>query len=458
MITRLGSVFNFLFGSDAHERLKLLFLSILFFLIIGGYTVIRTLKDSLFTKIVGYEYMNVAKIWSIVILIPAIFLFSKLVDMMRRYQLLYVYSFLYGIGCLVISYCIGHPTIGLLNTETSKYRIFGWVVYFFLEGLNPFLVSLAWSFSHSITNPEEAKVNYPMMVAASKLGGMLTAGVSCWFLTRAVVSGVDILPSDIFNHQVMLITSGIFLLVAPVVLYVFIHKVPNKFMHGYEAAYQEERKHEREKKKSGVVNWFSEMISGFVLLLKYPYTLGIFGVMFFWEIVNVFLNLTRIGIAQKAATTLSEQTYILLYQDFWVHTIGIIITVLGTRTFLNLLGERVSLLVVPFIIGGLLVCYFSVQSTVALSFVFVLTRSINYAFSYPLRESLYIPTSKDIKFKSKAWIEAFGVKIAKAVGSSMTFAAGYGIFSVIIGLWVVTAHLLGRRFEKAVKNNEVIGQ
>lgn len=457
MITRLGSVFNFLFGSDAHERLKLLFLSILFFLIIGGYTVIRTLKDSLFAKIVGAEYMPLAKIWSIIILIPAIFLFSKLVDMMRRYQLLYVYSFLYGLGCLVIAYFIGHPLVGLLNTETSKYRLFGWVVYFFLEGLNPFLVSLGWSFSHSITKPEEAKVNYPMMVAASKMGGMVTAGFSCWFLTRMVVSGEEVLSFDIHNHQVMLIFSALFLLLAPIVLYVFIHKIPNKFMHGYEAAYKEERKLEAEKKRS-VHHWFSEMFSGIVLLIKYPYTLGIFGIMFFWEIVNVFLNLTRIGIAQKAATTLSEQTYILLYQDFWVHAIGIIITILGTRTFLNLLGERVSLLVVPFIIGGLLVCYFSVQSTIALSFVFVLTRSINYAFSYPLRESLYIPTSKDIKFKSKAWIEAFGVKIAKAVGSSMAFAAGFGVFSVIIGMWVVTAHFLGRRFEKAVKNNEVIGQ
>lgn len=457
MITRLGTIFNFLFGSDAHERLKLLFLSILFFLLIGGYTVIRTLKDSLFTKIVGTEYMPLAKIWSIIVLIPAILIFSKLVDLMRRYQLLYLYCFLYGLGCLAITYCIGHPVIGLLNTETSKYRVFGWVVYFFLEGINPFLISLAWSFSHSITSPNEAKVNYPMMVAASKLGGMLTAGLSCWLLARTAIGG-DILATDILNHQIILGISSLFLLAAPIILYVFLHKVPNKFMHGYEAAYKEERRHEHERRSKGIKAFFADMFSGALLLFKYPYTLGIFGVMFFWEIVNVFLNLTRIGVAQKAATSLSGQTYILLHQDFWVHAVGIFITILGTRTFLNLLGERISLLVVPFVIGGLLICYFSVQSATALTFVFVLTRAINYAFAYPLRESLYIPTSKDIKFKSKTWIEAFGVKIAKAVGSSLVFAAGFGVFSVIISMWVVTAHFLGRRFERAIKNNEVIGQ
>jgi AAA family ATP:ADP antiporter len=456
MIVRLSSLFNFLFGSDAHERLKLLFLSILFFLIIGGYTVIRTLKDSLFTAIVGNQYMPLAKIWSIVILIPAILIFSKLVDVLRKYHLLYVYSALYGLGCLAIVYCIGHPTIGLANTMPGKYRVFGWVVYFFLEGINPFLVSLAWSFAHSIHSPEEAKVNYPMMVAASKAGGMLTAGLSCWLLARTALH-TDLLQADIINHQILLGVAAGLLLLAPLVLYVFVHKVPNKFMHGYEAAYKEERQHDAAQRK-GISAFFKELFAGITLLFRYPYTLGIFGVMAFWEIINVFLNLTRIGVAQKAAVSLSGQTCILLHQDFWVHAIGILITVLGTRTFLNLLGERISLLVVPFVIGGLLICYFSVQSAAALSFVFVLTRSINYAFAYPLRESLYIPTSKDIKFKSKTWIEAFGVKIAKAVGSSLVFAAGFGVFSVIIGLWVITAHLLGRRFEKAIRNNEVIGQ
>ncbi len=48
---------------------------------------------------------------------------------------------------------------------------------------------------------------------------------------------------------------------------------------------------------------------------------------------------------------------------------------------------------------------------------FTLMKSINYAFSQPVKEALYIPTLKEIKFKSKSWIDAFGSKLAKGSGS-----------------------------------------
>jgi AAA family ATP:ADP antiporter len=98
----------------------------------------------------------------------------------------------------------------------------------------------------------------------------------------------------------------------------------------------------------------------------------------------------------------------------------------------------------------------------------VVLRAINYAFSWPLRESLYIPTVKEIKFKSKSWIDAFGSKFAKSSGSALNilakwigpasyFATYSFFFTGIIGLWVGTAFLLGRRFERAVAKSEVIG-
>ena len=95
-------------------------------------------------------------------------------------------------------------------------------------------------------------------------------------------------------------------------------------------------------------------------------------------------------------------------------------------------------------------------------------KAVNYAFSWPVREGLYIPTVKEIKFKSKSWIDAFGSKFAKSSGASFNlFAESLGtamfipahaaFFICVIGLWTLTAWLLGSRFEKAVKNNEVIG-
>lgn len=108
------------------------------------------------------------------------------------------------------------------------------------------------------------------------------------------------------------------------------------------------------------------------------------------------------------------------------------------------------------------------SSASALAIAFILLRAINYAFSWPLRESLYIPTVKEIKFKSKSWIDAFGAKFAKTTGSGFNYIAvklapelfmsAYSVFFMgIVGSWFFAAYFLGRRFDKAVEHNEVIG-
>ena len=42
---------------------------------------------------------------------------------------------------------------------------------------------------------------------------------------------------------------------------------------------------------------------------------------------------------------------------------------------------------------------------------------MGYALNGPSRELLYVRTSGDIKFKAKSWIDMFGTRGAKAVGS-----------------------------------------
>ena len=48
----------------------------------------------------------------------------------------------------------------------------------------------------------------------------------------------------------------------------------------------------------------------------------------------------------------------------------------------------------------------------ALIVAFIALKSVNYAFSCPVRESLYIPTVKEIKFKSKTPLKSFAVNTA----------------------------------------------
>lgn len=79
---------------------------------------------------------------------------------------------------------------------------------------------------------------------------------------------------------------------------------------------------------------------------------------------------------------------------------------------------------------------------------------------------MYIPTSKDAKFKSKAWVDMFGGRFAKATGARITNFYKhnlndlmiYGsIFSFgLIGVWILAALFVGRKNQQLIKEGEII--
>lgn len=49
-------------------------------------------------------------------------------------------------------------------------------------------------------------------------------------------------------------------------------------------------------------------------------------------------------------------------------------------------------------------------------------QGLTYALNEPCKEMLYLPTSDAIKFKAKGWIDVFGSRCAKGVGSFVTLS------------------------------------
>lgn len=461
MSSKIKAVLKGVFEIEPHERVKLIFLSLAFFFIIGAYTLVKDLKDSIFMSMVGREYVPIAQALAMIVLIPAILLYSQLVDRIRRYQLMALYTAVFGVFGLFIAYFLGKPAIGLSNTDTSPFRIFGWLVYFYGEGFSPFIVSVFWAFANSINSPEAAKSNYGFIAAASKVGGMFTAGLA-WYLLGAIGANGRPLFSDTVNHQLLIGASGLLLLLVPAVILLLIRVVPGRFLHGYEAVYRVEK----QRSKTGQDK--TGMFAGLSMFLRYPYVLGIFGMVFFYEVVAKVLSFLRLEVAQSNATSISGVSGFLFKMTFFMHFFGFLLSFFGTRTLLKVFGERVCLLFIPLGTGILLLYFMATYSPEALVAAAVGIKVINYAFSWPVREGLYIPTTKEIKFKSKSWIDAFGSKFAKTAGSSFNYFTVNMVQSIfvpvlsfffagVIGFWFLTAFLLGRRFDLAVEKNEVIG-
>ncbi|MBI2344943.1 hypothetical protein HYV10_02620 [Candidatus Dependentiae bacterium] len=449
---------------DKQEKEKIFWLTIAFFCVIGSYTVLKEMKDVLFAQIVGAQYLYKVKFLSMFFLLPATLLYAKLVDYLSRFSLLVFYSLLYGLGGIAISYYLQDPVSGLANTVPSPDRTLGWVIYLFYEGVVPFVVSVFWSFANSITGPETAKKGYTILIAGSKIGGMVTAGFAyLLFMPTSFLGSLG--WSSVFMHQFLLVSSSLLLAVSPAIIYVLLQTASKKSLHGYQASYEYEQKQEEEGTSE------TGMLSGLLMLFKHPYILGIFGMMFFYELVNVVLGIQRTVLLQSVAKDGASFTGEMFKQRFWMHFIGLVLSFFGTRVLIKRLGEHVCLILIPLLTGALLTYFMFVYNEHAIMFVFMALGMLNYAFASPLREALYIPTVRDIRFKSKAWIESFGQRFAKAcgsgvigtiqsvaiIGSPIYLTMFSGFFAITVTLWTIVAYLLGKKYVSVIKKGQAIG-
>jgi AAA family ATP:ADP antiporter len=96
----------------------------------------------------------------------------------------------------------------------------------------------------------------------------------------------------------------------------------------------------------------------------------------------------------------------------------------------------------------------------------VAIRALTYALNNPSKEILYVPTSKDVKFKAKSWIDMFGARSAKAVGAFITGAfkhsttklMTYGslISLAVISIWIIAALFVGKKCTQLTESGEII--
>ena len=101
----------------------------------------------------------------------------------------------------------------------------------------------------------------------------------------------------------------------------------------------------------------------------------------------------------------------------------------------------------------------------------IVLRALNYGFNYPVRETLYIPTAKDVQFKAKLWIDSFGKTFSKGSGSLFNQLLLYftsnpyiilridSIYCIIVACgYFVISLMVGKKYHKTILNNEVIGR
>ena len=435
-------VFRFLWGDLTKEEFKKFgILSATFFFIIGSYWLLRPLKDGIFRAIVGIEYQPLAKIASLCVLIPLILFYSKLVDLFEKHKLFYIICSLYGLIFLTIAYLLT-TSIGLVNTVSSPYRIFGWVTYIAIESFGSIVVALFWSFVASFIDSSAAKRGFAFIISGAQVGSILGPTLA----TYSEKFGIPFLG--------FVAACGIFMI--PVLVMFFMQKV------GYE--YQLKQK---EKKQEQLIKSKTGIFEGLKLLFTKPYLLGILGIATFYEVIGTILDFQMKMLAsQKFGANIEAFTSFMGRFGQVTNTIALLLALLGTSYLMRRFGLTFCLLTFPiivgFVVGGVYIN--PTLLTVFISMVFV--KGLSYSLNNPSKEMMYIPTSKDIKFKAKSWIDMFGGRSAKATGSAITATFRHSLSNLMfygtiislgfVGFWIMAALFVGKKFYKLTTEGKIV--
>ena len=428
MLERLRSFFGGLLHKE--ERKKFFLLSVIFGITIGVYWLLRPIKDSIFLNMIGANYIPLAKMLSVIVVIPIVMIYSKLVDRFPRHVVLYILSIFYAVCAVIFAIFILNPVTGIANTVTDPSRILGWALYLYVETFGTVMVALFWAFVSDTTTPDAAKRGYSVIVMGAQMGAVCLPLMSKYIILYCGVGGTGY----------ALLFGVLVLCLLPLMVFYYMRHVPRSQMEGYVA--DERAPLEGKHKKAG-------FFEGLRLLLSKPYLLGIFAIVGFYEVINGILDF-QFKTLMKAFYSGDALTVFL--NDFAIVTnfIALLCLLVGIDRLGKYLGFGKTLILLPMLVG---VCVIGMSFWPVLVVAFAIQaiqKSFNYSLIQPMKEQLYIPTTKDTKYKAKAWIDMFGSRLSKGGASVINStrgilgAEGFIFFSLLVSFGLLVCGCLQR--------------
>lgn len=457
----LQKAFRFIYGDFTPSELKkFLLYGLLICIIIGVYWELRCVKDAIFSGFVDAKETWKAKWLSLLVVFPLVTIYSYLVDLFPRQKLFYAVAGIYAATFLVIAYFVGNPDWGLYAPKDARWGLLGWTAYVAIESFGTLMVALFYSFMADTTTPESGKKGYFVTSTLAQVGA---------------IAGSYAVASKCADVNMLLVYAGLIIALIPALVWFIIRVIPKEEFAGYQAKGAHEASADKKKPKAGFVE-------GLKLMLSQPYLLSIFVIISAFEIIvtvfdlqfKILINEFSGGDANKFAAYSGEF-------GVYLSVLALVSLLFGIGKIGRKIGITLSLALMPVLIGlnilvmtGASVGWLSFVPVITVVFwVQVISKGINYALGQPSKEQLFIPTSKEAKYKSKAWVDMFGSRFSKATGSGIKGVqaamekAGYfsigastmflmGTSFVICLLWFFVAVFAGRKCTNAVERNEVV--
>ena len=150
---------------------------------------------------------------------------------------------------------------------------------------------------------------------------------------------------------------------------------------------------------------------------------------------------------------------------FWVNLVGVLTQMFLVSRVLKFFGVRAALFALPLVsLGG----YVAIALTGALGVLRVAKtaeNSIDYSLQNTVKQALFLPTSREAKYKAKAAIDTFFVRFGDAASAGLVFLGlhvlGFGPRSFawlnvgFVALWLLIIVGIAREHKKLVPDDRV---
>ena len=262
----------------------------------------------------------------------------------------------------------------------------GVAFYIWVGIFNVFVIAQFWAFANDVYSEEEGKRLFPIVAVGSNLGA--------WVGAVAAESMFRKLAPASAPYNMMLIASG------GLALSLFITAIVNR----REGARSKSAR-EAEKplgKEGGFKLVFSQrylfLIAMLVLTLNLVNTIGEF----------VLGKLVAQTAAQRASDPALMGAFIgQFYGGFykWVNLLGFLFQLLLVSRIFKYIGVRGALFILPCIALGSYSAIAIVPLLAVLRISKIMENSIDYSINNTARHALFLPTSREAKYKAKATID-----------------------------------------------------
>ena len=395
------------------------------FTVLLVFHVLKPLKKGLFVDALGATTELYAKLGNIAVALLVVVIFTALYNRLGSSRMLGVLCVAFILALLGLSVAFAGGKPGALLT---------WVFYLFGDAWSTVWVTAFWAYLNEVTETEQSKRLYGLIGGGGVVGG-LVGELGVWQLVRP-------LGAPTLLAICAALCAGIGLI---------IWRIERIAASPRAAIGRSSNPAPKPAAKS------SPAIEGVKIVVTSRYLLAIAAIVLLYEVASQVLDYQYSTASEALEGAGATQAFFGA-----VGTIAGVVSVI-TQFFLvsfviRTFGLTTALLVLPVVMAVSSAVYFAMPVLTAAALLTISDNAFSYSMNQTSRETLFVPTLPEVKYKARAFINMFvqrsgkGLAIIMALGLSavpMTYLSVLAV--VVIAIWVVFALYAGREFERLAR-------